>query len=174
MQEPNRSIDRPRHAQKLHRLLGCIAVLLLPIAVCCGLSQLSRYVNQYDDSSVAEGFVDALRLNDARLAKALVIPEQYTRIDRWITEHTTVFACPFNWKFWEKDFWEGEGGGGVGSQLLADTTVARWSYGYRCYRAGYSFHVDDMTLKQIGGAWHVVDWGEICESLDGGSSTCQR
>jgi hypothetical protein len=152
--------------------VGYTISALIVLLVIVAMLRTPPNVDRHDDSAMARGFMNALRLNNSRLAKSLVDPKQHARIDAWMAKHT-VSSCPSNWKFWEKEFWDGEQEGGMGTQPAMDSTRADWSYGYSCFRAGYSFDVDDITLELKEREWQIVDWGKICESQNWREEKCE-
>jgi hypothetical protein len=159
-----------KHTSKWRRIGGCLLLVLSPIVVCWGISQLPTFVSRHDPGNVAQGFVDALRTHDGALAKSLVLPKHRDRIDKWITNHS-VYKCPSAWPWvniWDEDFWEGEGSGGMGGQTVGSNR-AHWNWGYYCdrYGADYTFRVGDISLEQTEAGWVIIEWGELCESREG-------
>ncbi|MFN8596447.1 MAG: hypothetical protein U0559_09730 [Anaerolineae bacterium] len=164
---------------KRRRVSGCVFLALMcggVLFLCSGQGYLPILStgNRYDAGDVARRFAEAMRLNDAYLAKALVVEGQQPRIDEWINTHTTLFSCPVEWNFWSDIFWDGEGSWSSGFSLTRDPTTANWSVGYNCSRGGnYSFLVDEITLKQTGREWIITNWKKVCESRERDTDRCK-
>ncbi len=153
-------VKRSNQDSLLARLLpglGIVAVVSVSVGIAVLATQIdlgSLGPDRNDCGEVADAFWRALLENDSRMAKSLVIPEQWSRIDTWMAGRK-AFYC----NAWDLDDEWGDGGG---SQTFGEEG---WQAGYTywCWPKRYSLSIDDIILKPTEEGCQVIQWGKVCE-----------
>jgi len=145
---------------------GSFASVLSGLALCMYIVLLVSCTKHPDNPGdnpgmVAIELVDAFVAADVEGAKAMTVPEQWDRIEKWM-EGRQAFKC-------REGAWDTTGTGGSGYN---DTTNNEWRYGlvYQCasQHMPYCLLVDDIWIRETEDGWKVYDWGTICEAYDYG------
>jgi hypothetical protein len=102
-------------------------------------------------------FIEALAENDARRAKRLVIPEQQSRIDTWMSEHE-----PYEME-WDWTFKLEEGPLRAGGYCTKENDACYFHATYYWHDPPYCLEIDDITLEPTDKGWQILEWEVVCE-----------
>jgi len=148
------------------RLLAGLGVIVVVSAV-VGIAALATQIDLEstgpdlnDCGDVSDAFFSALLGNDSRMAKALTVPEQWSRIDTWRAGRKK-FYCG-GWDLLEDESWQG------GAYRADGEDEWHADYTYTCWPERYSLSIDDIILKQTEEGCQVIQWGRVCESGEDG------
>lgn len=119
---------------------------------------MSCRLNRNDAGAVASAFVKYMATNNAKAAKDTVSPEQWSKIDAWMSVHQALHCSSREWE---------TGAGGVGGYNEESDTWT-WQISYQCVdnETLFCFSIDDIVLKRNEKGWQIVEWGAICEKRD--------
>lgn len=158
--------------------IGCVAliflailfILLLYFSLSSWMARDTYYIDIVDKANageVAASFSWALMEN--REIKAMVSPELWTDIDRWMDNHE-VFECPPSLASF---FLTDSTSTGVGGYDGLDEITYNYVNTIYCptLRSPYSFEILGIKLERVNGEWKVTGWEEICE-IRPGESNC--
>lgn len=159
-----------------NKLKDVLAVcLFLLISLMFFLISRSTSINKPDENFLVFGrFISAMKKNNGELAKSVVSPENFPRIDKWMSEHEVFVYSPI-WIFTNSDPFEYVIGGGSGSCVLKEN-VCSWgeSQEYYCYdKILYRIEFDEIISKKFGSKWLIVDWSEITEVRHDPTTYCK-
>jgi hypothetical protein len=155
--------DQDSLVPRLLSYLGVVTVVSVVVGIAALATQIdleSMGPDRNDCGDVSDAFLRALLKNDSRMAKALVVPEQWSRIDTWMAGRKK-FYCG-GWDVLEDEIWQGGAYRADGEdEWYAD-------YTYTCWPKRYSLSIDDIILKQTEEGCQVIQWGRVCESGEDG------
>lgn len=158
--------------QKLTGLLLVVVVGIL-VLVYVLVDQTSSKMNRYDATSVAFSFATALRENNAAGAKSLTDLEQWHRIEDWMFERKQ-FECVFSWRLsFDPD--NNEVFLVCSPTFPSPAQEITCGYGYMtvCANGRYRVSISELQMVETEQGWQVINWGKICESIDGDIIRCE-
>lgn len=146
--------------------LGCgIMLLAITTAGCGWMTTFSFVLNTTDRSSyesVARTF--AVGLMENRDVESLVIPELWPFLDQWNEDHK-VFSCP-SFHLFAEDF-----GYSTNEPVEEEENTKSYTVVHDIYCPDssnrYFIQIKGIKLKRFGEEWKVIEWGEVCEIING-------
>jgi hypothetical protein len=142
--------------------LGCGFALYLLLFTCMGIY---FYFSLFRGDQIATlvNFAGAMRDNDAFRAKWHAAPEQWDRIDAWMSKHKG-FSCSLLGDL------RGDGWSGVG-HFEVDAPY-KYSFFQSGSCEGHRVVLEDIFLERRGQDWIVVEIGTICATYYGIDQLC--
>lgn len=163
-----------KKSRKLISLLVFVITMGVLISVCVIVDRILLKTDCSDPMAVNQAFAAALINNNAEQARSFTAPEQWDRIDAWISEHE-VFDCSFSWNTsLDPDNNEIRVICAPGSSSWDKTSLVHCNYGLHsvCANGIYRFWISDIQMIKTEQGWQVTDWGEIGERIDGENTKC--
>lgn len=128
------------------------------ILICLGLIGVGRplyleYRHGVELARMADQFASALQANQSDAVKALIAPEQWDRIDRWMANRSG-YTCPNGIRF--------------RGQLLvqAGETWRVDGLRYECYAPPYTLAVWTIRFEARPEGWVIANWRGISENIN--------